>query len=520
MTKRIEAQTAPPHAAWPLWLGAALLILGGAAHAQFYASTDLGTLGGTNSMAFGMNNYEQIVGTAQTTMSNYHAFLFEGGRMMDLGTLGGSNSCAYAINDNGWIVGQAGVPGTNLHAFLMTNMLMNPRMMDLGTLGGSNSAAWMIDTRGEMAGWTAMADGSHHAFFMSNFVFGGMMDLGTAGGTKSEAYCLNSNRMVVGYAMMSNGTEQPIMSTNALMGSTSMMTMGMGGMGASGGQLWFVNDLGNPAGQAQMPGGNYHAFMTTSGGMMGGMTVDLGTLGGTNSIAYCLNNAGTAVGMSEMADGMPHAFMATVGMGGTVQTLDLNTLVPTNSGWMLMEARGINAAGQIIGWGMYGGMTNAFLLTPTAAPVMTMSAPPSQVVGPGIPVTLRMQMSASEPLTYQWLQDGTPIPGATNPTLSLGGMSMTNAGQYTVMVRNSVGTVAMSSATLSMFSMIQSNGAPRLMVAAPAGSRFRIDYSDMVGGDANWQTMTNFTMMGSVSDITDTPPSGVHTRFYRAIMLP
>ena len=72
-----------------------------------------------------------------------------------------------------------------------------------------------------------------------------------------------------------------------------MMTMGMGGMGASGGQSWFVNDMGQHRRPGADAGGNYHAFVSGSGGMMGGMNVDLGTLGGTNSIAYCLNNAGT-----------------------------------------------------------------------------------------------------------------------------------------------------------------------------------------------------------------------------------
>ena len=97
--------------------------------------------------------------------------------------------------------------------------------------------------------------------------------------------------MVVGYAMMSNGSAEPIMTTNAMLGGSSMMPMGMGGMGASGGRSWFVNDMGTTAGQAEMPGGNHHAFVSGSGGMMGRMNVDLGTLGGTNSVAYCLNNA-------------------------------------------------------------------------------------------------------------------------------------------------------------------------------------------------------------------------------------
>lgn len=520
--KNIETKIGKSSAAWPLWSSLAMLALGSAAHAQFYAVTHLGTLGGTNGMAYSINNHEQIVGTAQTAMGNYHAFMFEGGRLMDLGTLGGSNSWGYGLNDSGWMVGASDMATTNMHAFLCTNaLMMNPTMMDLGTLGGSNSAAWMVNMHGEMAGWAAMTNGSHHAFFMTNSMFGGMMDLGTAGGTNSEAYCINSNRMVVGYAMMSNGSMQPIMSTNSMLGSASMMTMGMGGMGASGGQAWFVNDMGQTAGQAQMPGGNHHAFASDSGNMMGGgMNVDLGTLGGTNSVAYCINNAGTVVGMAELTNGVHHAFMVTNALGGMVRMMDLNGLVPTNSGWEMMEARGINASGQIIGWGMFAGHTNAFLMTPVSGPVMMMSGTSAQIVGPGASVSLQMQMSTSEPLTYQWLHNGVVMPGATNATLNLPGMNMGNAGQYTVTVRNTMGTVANLSVPISMFSMMVTNGTPHLTVAAPTGSHFRIDSSDRVGSSTIWQTMTNFTMLGSVKQMSVTPPQGSSARFYRAVMMP
>jgi probable HAF family extracellular repeat protein len=516
----IEIGTAVASRVWPLLSSLAFLALTGSVRAQFYAVTDLGTLGGTNGMAYGINNREQIVGAAQNAMGNYHAFMFDGGRMMDLGTVGGSNSWAYGVNDHGWIVGTSGLPTTNMHAFLCTNALMNPVMMDLGTLGGSNSSAWMIDMHGDTVGWGATTNGTHHAFLMTNIMPGHMMDLGTAGGTNSEAYCINSNRTVIGYAMMSNGSMEPIMSTNAMSGGSSMMTMGMGGMGTSGGRSWFVNDMGQIVGQVQMPGGSYHAVASGSGGMMGSITVDLGTLGGTNSIAYCLNNAGTVVGTAQLTNGMMHAFVVNNALGGMGRMMDLNNLIPTNSGWELMAARGMNAAGQIIGWGMHAGNTNAFLLTPVSGPVMMTSAPFPEIVGPGMTVTLQVRMSAAEPLTFQWMHDGIPIQGATDTTLALPGMNVAGAGRYTVTARNSAGTVACSTTAVSLFGMKFTNATPHLTIAAPAGSHFRIDHSDSLGSSANWLAMTNFTMMGSMTEMSDAAAQGSHTRFYRAVMLP
>jgi hypothetical protein len=255
--------------------------------------------------------------------------------------------------------------------------------------------------------------------------------------------------------------------------------------------------------------------------MMGQRTVDLGTLGGTNSIAYCINDAGAAAGTAQLVSGIMHAFIVTNALGSMIEMRDLNDLIPTNSGWQLVEARGMNAAGQIVGWGMFGGHTNAFLLTPVSGPVMVASSPSTQIVGPGTMVTLRMEMSAGESLTYQWLHDGLPISGATNATFTLpSGMSMANVGQYTVTARNGVGTVASSTAVAAMFSMQLTNGSPLLSIGASSGNYFRIDYSDMIASGVSWQTLTNFTMMGSMTQVMDTPLAGVHSRFYRAIMMP
>ena len=66
----------------------------------------LGTLGGTNSTAYAINDLGQIVGSAQDASGTYQAFLYQNGTMTQLKSLdGASSSAATGINDNGQIVG-------------------------------------------------------------------------------------------------------------------------------------------------------------------------------------------------------------------------------------------------------------------------------------------------------------------------------------------------------------------------------------------------------------------------------
>ena len=69
---------------------------------------DLGTLGGDQSIGFGINEAGAIVGESRTVAGDIHAFLWtERDGMMDLGTLGGDLSVGSGINNAGVIVGQS-----------------------------------------------------------------------------------------------------------------------------------------------------------------------------------------------------------------------------------------------------------------------------------------------------------------------------------------------------------------------------------------------------------------------------
>ncbi len=85
---------------------------------------DIGTFGGDNSFALGVNNSGQAVGMAQTTRGVIHAALWHNGKLTDLNTLIPSGSgwelyIAGGINERGQIVGTGGV-GNTVHAFVLT----------------------------------------------------------------------------------------------------------------------------------------------------------------------------------------------------------------------------------------------------------------------------------------------------------------------------------------------------------------------------------------------------------------
>ena len=93
---------------WLVLLG--IIIIAAPCNAQIlYTVTDLGTLGGQESSALGVNNYGQVVGYSTVEGGNFgtrHAFYWDSTRgMIDMGILGGSWAAAAGINDSGQAVG-------------------------------------------------------------------------------------------------------------------------------------------------------------------------------------------------------------------------------------------------------------------------------------------------------------------------------------------------------------------------------------------------------------------------------
>jgi probable HAF family extracellular repeat protein len=85
---------------------------------------DLGTLGGSTSHAYAINDLGQMVGTSRTANEFPQAFVWSGGVMRNLNDLvppipGGFLWEARGINDRGQIAAY-GLVGTDFYAFLLT----------------------------------------------------------------------------------------------------------------------------------------------------------------------------------------------------------------------------------------------------------------------------------------------------------------------------------------------------------------------------------------------------------------
>lgn len=97
----------------------------------------------------------------------------------------------------------------------------------------------------------------------------------------------------------------------------------------------------------------------------------------------------------------------------------------------------------------YGAATSSVVVlgVTNAAPFIT-AQPQSQTNYAGQPATFNVAAGGSPLLSFLWLFNNSNIPGATNTSFSIAGAQTTNAGNYSVVVANSFGSVTSAVAAL------------------------------------------------------------------------
>lgn len=123
-----------------------------------------------------------------------------------------------------------------------------------------------------------------------------------------------------------------------------------------------------------------------------------------------------------------------------------------------------------------GSVTSAIAaLTVTALAVApTITTPPQSVTAPaGQSALFSVTAAGSAPLSYQWRKNGSPLAGATAATLTLASIQPADAGNYSVVVTNSAGTMTSSAATLTVTAAVS---AP-VIVHAPVSTSATVGQS-------------------------------------------
>ena len=97
---------------------------------------------------------------------------------------------------------------------------------------------------------------------------------------------------------------------------------------------------------------------------------------------------------------------------------------------------------------------------PAVPGLPTIITPPQGATMPsGTNVMFSVMATGAPPLSYQWSYQGQMLVGATNATLTLTNIQITNSGPYTVVVSNSIGSVVSASGVMSRRSSVSENAA-------------------------------------------------------------
>lgn len=99
---------------------------------------------------------------------------------------------------------------------------------------------------------------------------------------------------------------------------------------------------------------------------------------------------------------------------------------------------------------VYGSAQANIVLTVTDSPPSIVSQPVGQSATLGGTATFSVNGRGSSPLSYQWLFNGTEIPGATNAALMLTALRYDQAGYYSVAIHNAFGEIVSTKALLTV----------------------------------------------------------------------
>jgi probable HAF family extracellular repeat protein len=333
-----------------------------------YTVQTLGSLGGTSCCGVSgpgdvlINDRGWVDGTSNLAGNqNFHPFLWISGQMRDLGTLGGPNASAGGMNE----VGDVTVGGSDTgirdplgedfcsfgtYQICLSFVWHRGQRILIPTLGGNNNDVNTINNNGQVLAFaeTAVHDPTCVAPQVLGFeAFTWEPKSGEihtlpplTGDSDSVGFWMNENGEVAGASGICADVSLASALHIALWKNGIPSDLGSLG-GATGNAALGINNRGQVVGISDLPGdATFHGFLWQNGTL-----TDLGTLPGDfASVASSINDDGQIA--MESCD-INFNCRAAVWQNGVMT--DLNTLIPPDSPFFLLLANSINSRGQIVG---------------------------------------------------------------------------------------------------------------------------------------------------------------------------
>jgi len=336
-----------------------------------FALTDLGTLGGDRSAAMAIDASGRVAGGADDADGTLRAVVWTDGVPAEVAVSPRAPGLAYALA-GGYVVGVSYGDGET------RGFRTGPSGSTLLISAGPMATAYGVDATGTAVGSVAQGSALRAVVWNEGAGSPEPTSLGAFGLAASEAFGRSPEGLTVGYAA-SEGEGYAFAGDARLDGphgrayAANASGVVVGSIGGDGGVLavrW-------PAGGARqdldgLGGGFAEAYAINAAGWIVGAATPTATDGASGRRAPDARGPhplGGALMPAGGADARRPASSTRAVLWADGQTLDLDALVGA-PGWTLLEARGVNAAGAIVGTGLVGGQPRAFLLTPTdnAAP--------------------------------------------------------------------------------------------------------------------------------------------------------
>jgi uncharacterized repeat protein (TIGR03803 family) len=176
------------------------------------------------------------------------------------------------------------------------------------------------------------------------------------------------------------------------------------------------------------------------------------------------------------------------------------------------------------------GKGSIFRLTITSAPQIT-TQPSNQTAVAGAGASFSVTVFGASPLSYQWQANGVPltdggrVSGSGTRILTVNQITTNDAGTYSVIVSNALGSAASAGAVLTVEtppviqSVAQAGGAMVLTWSATPGQSFQVQTSTNLASGI-WANLSGAITATNTSVSASCAIESTSQQFYRVLLMP